>query len=179
VYLGWSFGGVVALEAAQAQHERRAAGERPIEVILVDNRNPQLSNDRPKAVSKAHATARLLTETLEKRSGNQWSYLRSRIQGTWDRKRNQGVAPDDIPPLKRAIWVSWFKYVPRRYNVSGVVLWCDYARDKLDDVALGWSPWWDGPFLTERVGHNHFAVYEHPAVANIATAIERATTRSD
>jgi thioesterase domain-containing protein len=179
VYLGWSFGGVVALEVAQAHHERSSAGGGQIDVILIDSRNPQLSNDRPKAVSKTHAAARVLSEALEKRSGTRWRYVRSRIKGTWDRKRNQGVSPDDIPPLKRAIWVSWFKYVPRRYNVSGGILWCDDSRNRLDDVALGWSRWWDGPFWTERVGHEHFAVYEQPAVTNIAAAIERATARSD
>lgn len=175
VFLGWSFGGVIALELAQAHNDRRAPAHLT-EVILIDSQCPTWIRERQKAVSKVHAATRLLAETAERPKGDRLSFLRSRISD-FRGDTSAGETRDEMSPLRRAILVSWFKYEPRHYSVSGTLRWCDDSRARVDDAALGWSRWWMGPFRFERLSAEHFKVYEGETPAAVATEIARATTR--
>jgi len=177
VFVGWSFGGVIALELAQAQQDRRSSVD-PIEVVLIDTQCPTWIRDRQKAVSKTHAVTRLLAEAAERPAGDRLSFVRSRVSD-FRGDKTTGETRDEMSALRRAILVCWFKYEPRHYSVSGTLLWCDDSRARVDDAALGWSRWWTGPFRFERLSPEHFEVYESPTPQLIAAEIDRATRRTE
>lgn len=169
-YVGWSFGGVVAVELAQAHHDRLGPGSMPIEVLMIDSQNPTWISDRTKATSKLHAATRLLAETAERPRADRVAFIRSRISD-FRGDKDTGETRDEMSPLRRAILVSWFKYEPRKYSVSGTLLWCDDSRARVDDPALGWTRWWDGPFHIERLGRAHFEAYGEHARNRVVEAI--------
>lgn len=176
VYVGWSFGGVVALEVAQAIQDE-AGTNGAIDVLMIDSRNPIWTRDRTKAVSKPHAVTRLLTEMLERPRADRTAFVKRRIADFRENQKDDEPR-DEMSPLLRAILVAWFKYEPRHYNVSGTLLWCDDSRVRVGDASLGWASWWDGPFRFERVGANHFEVYNRPMRTAIAGEIVRLTERT-
>ena len=116
VFVGWSFGGVIALELAQAQQDRRSSVD-PIEVVLIDTQCPTWIRDRQKAVSKTHAVTRLLAEAAERPAGDRLSFVRSRVSD-FRGDKTTGETRDEMSALRRAILVCWFKYEPRHYSVS-------------------------------------------------------------
>lgn len=176
VYMGWSFGGVVALEVAQQRLDRWGSVA-PIEVLLIDSRNPNSKRERLDATSKLHGFTRLAAETLALPQSERRPFLQQRTSNIRDRRRDADEPSDEMSPLRRAIFVSWFKYISRFYDVSGTLLWCDDSRTSLNDAALGWSSWWNGPFRFARLGADHFSAYGPSEISIVATEIERATTR--
>lgn len=169
-FSGWSFGGVVAVEVAQRRQDARPRTGAPIEVVMLDSQNPTWISNRQKATSKLHAATRLLAETVERPRADRFAFVRSRVSD-FRGDKDAGETRDEMSPLRRAILVSWFKYEPRKYDVSGTLLWCDDSRARVDDPALGWTRWWDGKLTIERLGPAHFDVYDGGTRSRIAQAI--------
>lgn len=192
ILLGWSFGGVVALEVAR---RLLADGCDIPRVVLIDTwlpgRHPRERRSFPHRML-AHLVHMLDLDTAARRA-----YVRERLAGRraelagWvSRWRARPAAPaprtdpygaahvvtsrgDKMTLLMRAVWVAYLKYRAHPLTVATSLFRSASTRAKKGDNALGWTGTLLGDFEIVEVPGNHFSIFDEPNVATLAERIDR------
>ncbi len=160
---GFSFGGVLALEVARKLQSRGEPVER---VLLFDTRLPK---QRPKTFP--HKIVFHLDRALELQGKHRQDYLRARLHGLIHGER--ALTGDEMPPLRRAVWVCYLKYRPRVTTLPVSLYWCEEScTHQLGDATLGWSRWLHGPFETRRVPGTHDHLFAEPHLGELASLLK-------
>ena len=178
--VGWSFGGVVALELARRLGEE---GAPPTSVALIDTWLPR---SHPRTVTESLLQHLIKLQALEpaqrrahlEKLGRRLPYqarkfARGKLQRASEKVRGHEPAPKAaVDPRLRAIWVPFVKYEPSPYHEPVSVHACaDSIARNNGDPSLGWSRWLVGGFSVHRVGGRHRTMWEPPHVARLAAGL--------
>lgn len=183
--VGWSFGGVVALELARALE---ADGVAVASVHLVDTWIPR---GHPRTVTESflHSLEHVLSlnradrpaeiRTIARRVPGQARRLVQKRAASLKRRFGAGEpAPQhQVDPRLRAIWVPFFKYEQTPYHgdaeVTIAACRSSIARND-DDPSLGWSRWLRRGFGTVTVDGDHRSMWTEPHIQVLAEALRQA-----
>lgn len=183
-FVGWSFGGVVALELAR---RLRARGVQVAFVGLIDSIRPILRPLDDRAfVWQSLATAAALPD------GERFGYLRRRLaflavrrfprtvgatHGVWrrltGREAGHEVVVKPTDPLVVAVHSAYLNYhgepVDFPVHLYGSRASCARAREP----ALRWLPWLHGGYSIATVPGEHFTLFRPEHVDGLAAALTR------
>jgi thioesterase domain-containing protein len=178
--VGWSFGGVVALELAR---QLRDEGAGPASLDLIDTWLPR---SHPRTVTESllqHLTTLQALEPPQRRAhlrkfGRRLPYqarkfVRSKTARITGKLRGDEPAEKPaIDPQLRAIWVPFVKYEPSPYY-EPVTLHpsADSVARNNGDPSLGWSRWLVGGFSVRPVDGKHRTMWESPHLAGLAAGL--------
>jgi thioesterase domain-containing protein len=179
---GHSYGGVIALEMAR---RLRSGGDRVDYVGLIDTWRPKLNPQGLSAYVEYHLAALLELPSRERMpyaSNRVREYLRRELSGPYRAGRNhlrRVVGAPEKPdfktvlgPLRRAIWVSYLRYQPSRYDEPVSIYACaeSLARQG-QDPSLGWAQWFPGGFDRATITGTHNAIFESQHAGSLVEAI--------
>ncbi len=198
--MGWSFGGVMALELAKSLASEGRSVRR---VIMIDTRLPAQPK-RPKTTPgvKMPIRVRGVANTLL-----EYSYIESRperlrllafrfnpvrlVREDRERQRkraeklelarNSGsgsvVTRFDVPMtfLKRTIHVSYLKYIARPTDIAVTLLRTEESLGRSgNDPSLGWAPFFLGRFVMDAIDGTHETLFEESYIHALARQVETA-----
>ncbi len=189
-FLGWSFGGVVALELAR---RLELAGRGRSFVGMIDTIRPRLvplstsdfvwfhlaaaagmDDNRARLEYLRHKGLFLFVRRFP-RLGGQARSLLLRLGYRRDRETKQSVKP--IDPLMASVHVAYLNYrgeaVPfpvSLYATSG-------SLTRAREPVLRWSTWLHGGYELTQVPGEHFTLFEPEHVGGLAAAIRTSLAR--
>lgn len=172
-WIGWSFGGVVAARAAQRRWDAASqSGVRP-HVVMLDSRSPTTMDKAAPTRPMHHRAVLAAASMVEMDRAQRVAYAKGGVQRISERRRRRTKRAQTtyMTPLRKSIYVAWWKYEAVPLTVEGTLLWSDSSLADVGDRFLGWGDAWDGPFNARRIGGEHFAVYEEPSLSAIADAL--------
>jgi len=193
--MGWSFGGILALESARKLAERGISTER---VVMVDSQIPRAAAGRTRYRSVLHRAAFHTNALLEMPPSRRGPYVVDRARRRWlrarrrldtfrarttgpstdpslrDRHTGVGPAGEDLPLLLRAVWRNYSRFRAAATEQDVTLLWCEESRIKVGDTALGWLPYLRGSVELLPIPGAHMSVFEEPHVAAVAACVRQA-----
>lgn len=171
--LGYSFGGVLALELARGYRER---GIGVAYVGMVDTWRPEVIArtmsekvvefvtrlDRAPRGMRRSVVAEFAKRSVRYRAGK----VRERVRPT--------LAPRDVlPPIRRAVMVSWARYQPTAVDFPVALFACPKSMARFGrDPSLGWAPFLRGGFTQCTVAGEHLTLFTEPYLDGTVAAIE-------
>lgn len=183
--LGWSFGGVVALEMARAAQREGAA---PGAVGVLDTIRPRIRSVRLRDAVPYHGReAALLADPHERRAyavreakirvGRRVKRERAVLDRRIARWRGRDVAPrasaPPVDPAVRAIHRSYLHYEAApitfpvaQFPTAGSVTRCG------GDPSLRWAPFLQGGFTVHPVPGGHYSLWHAEHLPAVAAAVE-------
>jgi thioesterase domain-containing protein len=190
--IGWSFGGVVALELA------RRLRDRDVEVIfvgLLDTIRPRLRPLSTREYFWFHLGESLQLEGDRERVRYLWRRTRFLVRrsfpGAWDRVRRLLIRlrlREDRPPapvkratqpLQASIFAAYLNYraaaVPFAVSLFATV----ESATKMDDPVLRWAGYFHGGYELVCVPGAHTTLFDGDHVAAVGSAIQRSIARGD
>ena len=181
---GWSFGGLVALSAAE---RLRAEGEEIERVVMFDTRHPK--NQSWHKRSLPHEIAYRLNEFFDLPPTERGTYCRLQSGRLWRRetKRLLGylnrwnatapAAAADVPSMSfllRSVRTSFIRYKPFRSDLPVTLYWTEESREREGECLLGWSPYLRGAVQIAPVPGDHNSMFDEPHIHTVARELREA-----
>jgi thioesterase domain-containing protein len=184
--IGWSFGGVLALEMAR---RLLAEGKDVAYVGLIDARRPR---PNPKTVSAALwntlGTAAQVNDPAARRAHVRHGLERYATQrrrkvkaDLWRAGQRAGLISTQPPPnsfrrftpLRSAIFRSSLNYTGGIVDFPVSLFTTLESVEKRGDAALRWAPWLRGGFQLQRLPGMHMTLFDPEYVDDLAAALRR------
>jgi thioesterase domain-containing protein len=187
--VGWSFGGVLAVELAR---RLRGRGVEVAFVGLVDSIRPRLLPLSTREYVWYHLGAAAVMPDTER-----LPYLRQKARFLAVRKfphaaaaarrllvasgyrrahtEKRSVKPKD--PLKVSVHISYLNYRGDPVPFPVHVFATNASMQKAKEPVLRWLPWLQGGYELTMIEGGHFTIFETPHVTGLATALSQALHR--
>lgn len=178
---GWSFGGLVALQAAE---RLQSEGESVDRVVMLDTRHPK--NQSWHKRSLPHEIAYRFNEWFDLAPAERATYCRLQFARLWRREKTRlrsrfekwnpaaTAASVKTPPmsfLMRSVRTSFIRYKPVHSALPVALFWTQESRDREGECLLGWSPYLTGPVESAPVPGDHRSMFDEPHVRVLAHAL--------
>ncbi len=189
--IGWSFGGVVALELARALRDEGA----PVEFVgLIDSTRPRLL-----PASDSEFVWHHLGAAAAMSAGARGAYLRQklgyllvrrypRLGGTlraalvrlgYRRGRDKPYSVRPTDPAMVSVHTSYLNYRGAAVDFPVHLYATEPSLRKAREPALRWVPTLHAGFELQRIAGEHFTLFEPDAIDSLATALARSLARID
>jgi thioesterase domain-containing protein len=189
--IGWSFGGILALELARRLEAEGA------EVSYVGMIDTWRARGKPRTVRAAFWTVAggaaqindpAARSAYVRRGARAFLKQRRRRARTslWRWARRAGLLRHHVPPgsmesvepLKRAIWRSNLSYAGDAVTFPVALFTTDHSVEQTQDETLGWAPWLRGGFQLFRLPGDHKTLFDPAHLAETTDAIRRSLDAS-